>query len=225
LDNKLLKCFILGFFDGDGSVNFGFYDKKNKTNKLFNYRAEFTGALNIMNDIYSLLSKTGFKFNKHSPKNKNHLLSIQSSHIDCLKFLRWLYSDPPKFFLHRKYYKFQQIFQILSVNYSQKNKKTKEVINSLSELFKNNLKNNYPLNYNHNVFNDSFLNKSLLNLSLLSKRSRKVLKIDKQTGCILKEYERAEDAAHEVSGLATNIRAVASGKGKTAYGFVWRYKD
>jgi hypothetical protein len=54
--------------------------------------------------------------------------------------------------------------------------------------------------------------------------SKLVLKLNKDTGDVLSEYESIGDAARDVLGSQSNISACINGRKKTAYGFKWKLK-
>lgn len=59
----------------------------------------------------------------------------------------------------------------------------------------------------------------------LNKRTRyNVLQIDKKNGLIIKEYKSIAEASNETKIAKATICNVCNGKGKTAGGFIWRYK-
>ena len=54
--------------------------------------------------------------------------------------------------------------------------------------------------------------------------------IDKETKQILKEFDSPKEAAYELTGtkknrVDSNIAACARGKIKSAYGYIWKYKE
>jgi hypothetical protein len=56
------------------------------------------------------------------------------------------------------------------------------------------------------------------------KTSRPISQFDKQ-GIFIKNWDSGRKAAQELGFKQTNINAVCLGKLKTAYGFIWKFKD
>lgn len=66
------------------------------------------------------------------------------------------------------------------------------------------------------------------NIGNLPPNSKTILQIDLETGDIINEYSSSRRAAIALnldSAAGANIRRVANGKGKKAYGYTWRWKD
>ena len=66
------------------------------------------------------------------------------------------------------------------------------------------------------------------NIGNLPPNSKTILQIDLETGDIINEYPSSRRAAISLnldSAASANIRRVANGKGKKAYGYSWRWKD
>lgn len=57
------------------------------------------------------------------------------------------------------------------------------------------------------------------------KREKTVIQIDLKTKKIIKEWNSAKEAASFLNKDVSVIRAAARGKRKTAYGFIWKYKE
>lgn len=59
-----------------------------------------------------------------------------------------------------------------------------------------------------------------------NQQTKSVLMCDKNTGEVLKEFISAEEAARFLGvSRGANIASCARGKGKTAYGYIWKYKE
>jgi hypothetical protein len=65
---------------------------------------------------------------------------------------------------------------------------------------------------------------SLANMGKISPRRRPILQYS-LNGDFIKKYEYILDAATEIGGTHSNICKCASGKGKSAYGFIWVYEN
>lgn len=111
----------------------------------------------------------------------------------------------------------QIINDLLTTNLTQKEIATKygvsrstvTMINIGENFFQKNL--NYPLRKN-------------------SAASKPILMIDKKTQQVLKEFNSTKEAAYELTGtkknrVDSNIAACARGKIKSAYGYIWKYKE
>ncbi len=55
--------------------------------------------------------------------------------------------------------------------------------------------------------------------------SKKVLQTDKNTGKIIKEFKSISDAGKSLGKKHTLISMNCTGRNKTAYGYIWKYKD
>lgn len=97
----LLKPFIRGYFDGDGSFSFN----KNKI------QCSITSTINFLTKLKEVLESFGFKCFLSNPKNLinkgNNTTCVLglSSNLESFNFINWLYLDS-NFFLKRKYKKY-----------------------------------------------------------------------------------------------------------------------
>ncbi len=113
LDKSLWESFILGLLDGDGNISI--YKNNLKTN--------IAGAPNITNEIKKIVeSELGIKSRLYFPVGSNGTIVNFDSSPRSLKFLNWLYNNPPKFFFKRKFeiYK-QSLRHFLNSDRSKKN--------------------------------------------------------------------------------------------------------
>ncbi len=93
--NQFEKYFILGLFDGDGSII-----RTDKTSQVY-----FLGTKDICRGIKKYLSKFGIIFNKIQKEGKIFRLRVTNeSGIQKIKHI--FYATPPAFFLKRKESKF-----------------------------------------------------------------------------------------------------------------------
>lgn len=112
LNKKLWAAFILGLLDGDGSVSI----YKN------NLKVNIAGAKNMTNDIKNIaISELQIPSRLYFPSNSNGTVVNFDSSPRSLKFLNWLYSNPPKFFFRRKFEIYKKSLEhILQSKYSKK---------------------------------------------------------------------------------------------------------
>lgn len=63
-------------------------------------------------------------------------------------------------------------------------------------------------------------------LRKINQQVKPILMCDKNTGEVLKEFVSSEEAARFLGkSRGANIASCARGKGKTAYGYIWKYKE
>jgi hypothetical protein len=218
LPEEMYRSFLLGLLDGDGSINFMF--NKNQ----FKYQVGFTGSYGLIKDL-ELFIKEKLGINCYYSEKKNtKSAQIGMSIAGALAFMNWIYTDPPKFFLHRKYSKFIKIVKILELNESRKNIKTKILLEDSNEIIKNNKLNNTPYGFNKLDINLSDEEKVRFTVKL-PKRCRKTLQIDKITKELIKEWPSIQAAANELGISADNISSACHERLKSAYGYIWKFKD
>lgn len=88
LNDKFLRHFIRGYFDGDGGV---YYDEKR--NRL---TTNTTGTFNVVMNIKNILKSLGINCSIHHPKqsldHNTYILSTCGNN-NSLKYLSWMYED------------------------------------------------------------------------------------------------------------------------------------
>ncbi len=115
---KYLRHFIRGNFDGDGSVSFGYYLRKNKKyGKTFSLLTVFTSG---SKDFLEALSKVIFLNANLGPgylgkKGKGGRLAYSIK--DSIKLFHYMYKDvDEKMYMVRKYKKLQEAFKFRGCN-------------------------------------------------------------------------------------------------------------
>jgi intein-encoded DNA endonuclease-like protein len=103
LDNDLMRHFIRGYFDGDGSFSFNSKTKKN-TSQIVSASKEF------QNFIINELALNGIKINLYSGIK----LQIQNK-VENLKFYHYIY-DNAKIYLNRKKEKYEEFRRFFGNN-------------------------------------------------------------------------------------------------------------
>jgi intein/homing endonuclease len=108
LENDMIRHFIRGYFDGDGSV--GKYMVKSK--KAYNCAFSIVSNINFLNDIKPIIElecNIHTSIYKNFNKNRSIVKSLNSNgNIQVYKFLDWIYKDSI-IFLNRKYKKYKDI--------------------------------------------------------------------------------------------------------------------
>ena len=106
IPKHLLRHFIRGYFDGDGSIS---YWMKNN-NK--NYKWQITSTYNFCIDVQRMI-KNELSVNSYLYIAKNDITTTLSSggNKQVIKIMEWLYRDAG-IYLDRKYKKFQQLKEI-----------------------------------------------------------------------------------------------------------------
>lgn len=97
---EFINSFILGYFEGDGSIWLGNRDK--------NYHICFCGTFEFCNQLQQLIkNKIGLNFSlrKYYKKESNSYLLEIGGNYKVIKFLNWLYKDST-FQMKRKYDKY-----------------------------------------------------------------------------------------------------------------------
>jgi hypothetical protein len=101
--------FILGFFDGDGSIY-----KSSKT-KLYEYTLNFTSNKIVLDEIKNLLKErliSSSNIRKRYDNEISCMLDIKGS-INLEKMYNLFYSNPPEYFFKRKHNKFIEFINSL----------------------------------------------------------------------------------------------------------------
>ncbi len=105
--SHLIRHFIRGYFDGDGSISY-WYPVKYKTIK---YSVSITSSFDFCETVYNLLQNELSLTIYKTLKNRTSTLTIgKFSHI--LSFMDWLYEDST-IYLDRKYKKYNSILTII----------------------------------------------------------------------------------------------------------------
>lgn len=140
-EELILKSFIRGYFDGDGSLSYSFSnDKKTKISPT----CSFIGTrdfINILNDkLKEILSISGNFY--HNKKHNENVCEIKYNTSSSIKLLIWLYEDS-KIYLNRKFFRYKVFKENLAVYKS-------DLINNdrvISEKAKEYIKQIYNVNY------------------------------------------------------------------------------
>lgn len=114
IPDNLMRHFIRGFSDGDGSFYFT-YDKKNKR-----YRCNFEivgGSKNFIFQLKDYLDTQNIHFNVYQRKNRDIWRLVSSSFREISKFVDYLYLNS-NIYLDRKYEKALRI-KICHLNWEQ----------------------------------------------------------------------------------------------------------
>ncbi|MDD5318652.1 MAG: LAGLIDADG family homing endonuclease [Candidatus Pacebacteria bacterium] len=106
--------FIRGYFDGDGNVWTGLFNKKRK-NPRKNILASFTSvSVDFLNSLYILLGQLDIKGGSiYIPKIRNFGRLTYSSK-DALKLYEIMYNEPHRLFLQRKKSVFERFSKMRS---------------------------------------------------------------------------------------------------------------
>jgi len=111
---EYLSDFVRGYFDGDGCVSYGIYNRKDRKSKNYLFGSRFTSGSKIF--LESLLKRfrdseiiqRGFIY------EKNRGFDLVFSTNDTKKLFKFMYSDVKnKLFLERKYDKFCKGLKLL----------------------------------------------------------------------------------------------------------------
>lgn len=111
---EYLSDFIRGYFDGDGCVSFGIYQRKTRKSKAKLLSARFISGNKIfLKNLLETLRKYGnLKGGFIVKKNSGFELSFSIN--DSKKLYRFMYEGVPNSqFLERKYNKFQKALECL----------------------------------------------------------------------------------------------------------------
>lgn len=116
IDKSLIKYFILGYFDGDGSIMF--YKEKNRVRARFHL---VCGNRNFLEKIKEVLEENGIKFSKKSLHKKytgcKDVYELESSSLEnIVKIADYFYFNNIYFSMNRKKDKFKEI-----INHYKKN--------------------------------------------------------------------------------------------------------
>lgn len=98
INDKFLNSFILGYFDGDGSISIQ-KNRYNKGNLSIVGTLEFIEAIEVI--LKEKLNVNVYINKRHIERNNNIFTLNICGNLQILRFLDWIYSDC-KFFLERK---------------------------------------------------------------------------------------------------------------------------
>lgn len=144
LPDNLVKHFLRGYLDGDGSISEQVRESKSKYRKTYlHFQITFTGTSSFINSTKEYLNKNVVKFsgNIHSRWDNgrdNYTLFVDGNNI-IEKILDWIYEDAT-IYLERKYNKYLLLKEEISnkkksLNYSYKNRRT--IRNEAFNIYKN----------------------------------------------------------------------------------------
>ena len=103
LKKKYISSFILGYFDGDGSIS----ATKRKNYNFVLYSVHFTSSVTFIESLRNIIKKEiGIDFKTKLVKNSANLYT--QSYPNAIKLLKWMYDKCP-IHLDRKYNRFQQM--------------------------------------------------------------------------------------------------------------------
>lgn len=106
IDDKFIRSFLRGYFDGDGCVSI--IPRKDRGADSKTYQVTFTGNKEPIAFIENKLrEELGLNVRKINPQHKSYNIHY-SGKIICTKILNWLYKDATVY-LQRKYNKYKNI--------------------------------------------------------------------------------------------------------------------
>lgn len=111
IPENLINHFIRGYFDGDGSINYGIREKysirKKQNIKRLNVNAQFIGTKEMLTVINNCVNFNGLEKEKRHDSNTWYIRTNSLSNIKS--FYEYLYSNAT-IYLSRKKQKFEEIF-------------------------------------------------------------------------------------------------------------------
>lgn len=108
IDDNMIKHYLRGFIDGDGS----YYCKFDSKNNRYRYSFEIVGSsLVFMKQVKKYLLSKGISLNIYFRKTNNSIRLMSGSKKEMLKIIDFLYSDA-YIYLKRKYEKIVEIKNI-----------------------------------------------------------------------------------------------------------------
>lgn len=128
-NDMYLNSFLLGFFDGDGSIF------KSSKVKEYEYTINFSTNIYVLNEIKLILSRyniTSSTIRKRYDNEISCMMDIKGS-LNLEKLLTLFYTDPPKYYFNRKRELFND-FKISLINLS-KRKFNDETINLIKNMY------------------------------------------------------------------------------------------
>ncbi len=102
----LLRHFLRGMWDGDGSSSLYF------TNSKMHMTANLVGTTNICENVKNLLNANNFKCSIYKRNDKTQVV-VLTGNVNVYLFYKWLYNEA-EIFMHRKYMKFKTQEGIIS---------------------------------------------------------------------------------------------------------------
>ena len=112
IPDKWVPAFILGYFEGDGSVCWGDYSDKKRSYTAMRQRFDIIASVPFAEKLFSVLTERhGVKATKSLERRKSQpLIYVKGSSRDAVaKFYQLIYTNAP-FWLKRKRDKFDEIF-------------------------------------------------------------------------------------------------------------------
>lgn len=109
---KYMRHFIRGYFDGDGSITYGHFKRKDRNNKMTPYLLTCLSSANIpfLREISKVLKENMGITGGYIDKKGGHLAY---SKLDSTKLFHYIYTNVgKKQYLERKYTKFQKALKI-----------------------------------------------------------------------------------------------------------------
>lgn len=133
---SLVKHFIRGMWDGDGSLIYSCYNRKNRPSKHTSCTATLTSTLDICNSVKNIIKNTldinsSVYHPKGSSSDKIASMGIGGNQ-QFLKLVDWLYKDATVF-LDRKYNKYLELKNFINAIHHKLNK---EIILEIVDLRK-----------------------------------------------------------------------------------------
>jgi len=128
------NSFLLGFFDGDGSI----YNNSYK-NRSVEYGITFSSNIDVLNEIKNILKINNISSSKIRKRYNNDIscmLEIRGN-INIEKIFNFLYSSSD-FYLNRKYKIFEQFNE--NLKYMKKRKLLPNTINIIKDMYLNGVK-------------------------------------------------------------------------------------
>lgn len=111
LDKSLYSSFILGYFDGDGSISY------NADTKALN--VDIVGTHMFLGVVQDICKEIGIKTFLHSKNDDYHIICTLgiANKNDRIAFLNWIYNDST-IKIERKYLKYQQCLNDYNISNS-----------------------------------------------------------------------------------------------------------
>lgn len=105
IPDKYLPHFVRGYFDGDGNVVVGYFNRRDRKSKARVLCTRFTSGSklildNLKNNLGRLLGATGSSHNRDNTWRLNYSIN------DSKKLFKFMYNKKGSLFLERKYNKF-----------------------------------------------------------------------------------------------------------------------
>ncbi|MBU3922979.1 hypothetical protein KJ684_01945 [Patescibacteria group bacterium] len=105
--------FLRGYFDGDGCISYGLYDRKNRNSKNFIITTRFSSCnILFLKELWNVI-KTNSRVSGGGINKKNRGYDLVFSKNDSFKIFNYMYNNIKKdYFLERKYNKFIKAFDL-----------------------------------------------------------------------------------------------------------------